>query len=1677
MPEELDVGTLRAEITLDGSEDMIEKLNDLNKALIENQYQQKNCNKTIAEAAKELEKIQKQIGENGEADEEQAEKIEQLNVTIEQEKTKLAQLKTEQTNIKQAVSQTTKAIADESKSVKEAADSSEELSENNEKMNNSFTVSKAVIADLVANGLQMLIAKLLEIGKSVIETGESFTASMSEVGAISGATGEELEKLTQTAREFGSKTKFSASEAADALKYMSLAGWDAEQSMSALGGILDLAAASGMELAQASDMVTDYLSAFGMSAEQASYMADLMTYAQSNSNTSAQQLGEAWRNCAANMNAAGQDIETVTSLLEAMANQGKKGSEAGTALSAIMRDITSKMENGRVTIGETSIAVQDAKGNFRDLTDILSDVEKATDGMGTAQRAAALQSVFTDESIKGVNLVLQEGIDNISEYEEALRSSTGAAAEAAKTMSDNLGGDLKTMESAFEELKLKIYDDAEAPIRSIVQTITKDGVPALEALAGNIDKIVPIVIAAASAFGTYKTAVAMQSLISGVVQAVNSLKAAKIGETVATKAASAAQKELNVVQAANPVGALVSVIALLVTGLTSYAAIASTAANSTEQLNVSTNNYLETIERTEQQSKENAEQTEADISTIQELKSQYDELRNRTDLTAESKKNLKSVSEELAKKLGISTEELQEQDGTYKDLTKDIDEYIKKLQEKIRFETNEENYTAAYKAYNQAVSELSEVNKQIDELHQKMSETGADKEIEKLTEQYHNGEISYDSYTKKCEECIEKIGASSQSLENLKKKQTEYMFQVTQSAEAVAKAEKAINSELDTDKRLDELLGVLTGKTVGNTEALNENMVTAKELEKAKASMGGTVSKLSEDEEALSEKLTEQNKALEDNKSKLRAAKKERDEYAKRISNVKEGEMSLKDFEELLQSYETAKNKVAELETKQKLLKTEISKTKGEIDKAARANRTLAERLEELNQKSSSLKSAMSELAGVYQKLNDGQALDFETVLGLCEKYPEYANKLLEAGNNAELQKQAVMKLYEAKKQDYILTQEKAVLEMRVSNTATSVVIANIQMQIEYYKKLGDTISLIASIALTAQQIALRQQIEANEAEILRLENIINRMNSIDINGYRFDSGSGGSSNNSISNSSKDSYITWGLGYEATGDSMVSSQLSWLDRVTNLGKLNVREQKAQLEYWLRTEQMNADERYQVEYRLKQLTDKLADEEAAARKVRADEYLKQIDDLKQLDKIGLEQEINSYQYALKAFELTADQRQNIAVRLYNAQKQLKEKQEQAQEQALQNEYDRIDRLVERNQLSTRQEIAELEKIYQKYKLTTEQKIALDDKLYQKKQQLRDEEIAALDKLGDAVVAALKNKYEQQRQLEEQRIDESVENWKKWEDETVNAIQGQIDALDELRNAHDEENKREEYEQKRQALELKARYEKDDYNRKQIEKEIARLDLAENERLYNLQIEEQKKALQEQQEAAKKLSAQQQELLTAQKDETLRQYEELMSDFALQAAARKTILNSEQKEIINLINTYASDYEMLGTTIGESMYNAFAKQVDDIVAYVDTVAKKTDTIIERNDASRALNRYVNQSEQRQEAVEQNSVDKAEGINKIQEAVSSFAKMIDQISASAADYKNQMAVVASAAADKYYSTQQKYYSESSQNTVNQPATNLYMTVNFNDKVDSPIQVKRQLEAAANEIAKQIL
>jgi len=296
---------------------------------------------------------------------------------------------------------------------------------------------------------------------------------MAKVQAITGNTSDEMVDLESVAREMGATTRYSAGESADALGYMALAGWETGEMVSALPSVLSLATAGQMDLASASDIVTDNMSMFGIEAEDASRASDVFAEAQAKSNTSVGQLSEALKNAGPSASAVGHTIEDTSAILGVFANQGLKGSAAGTALQAMYRDLQAGAENGNIAIGETSVAVYDAEGNMRSMTDIMRDTEEATAGMTQEQRQNALGAVFQQQSLRGTNLYMNEGSASADKLAESLKNSGGAAQTQAEVMDNTLGGSFQRLKSSLEEVALQFFAVIEGPLNSLVGALTR----------------------------------------------------------------------------------------------------------------------------------------------------------------------------------------------------------------------------------------------------------------------------------------------------------------------------------------------------------------------------------------------------------------------------------------------------------------------------------------------------------------------------------------------------------------------------------------------------------------------------------------------------------------------------------------------------------------------------------------------------------------------------------------------------------------------------------------------------------------------------------------------------------------------------------------------------------------------------------------------------------------------------------------------------------------------------------------------------------------------------------------------------------------------------------------------------------------------------------------------------
>ena len=316
-------------------------------------------------------------------------------------------------------------------------------------------------------------APLVGIGAISLHTAANFDDAMRKVQAISGATGSDFEKLTNQARELGATTAFSATDAAEAMYYLALAGWDVNEIMEATPGLLALASAAGMDLGQAADIVSDTMSGFQMDATQAGEAANIFAAASSNSNTDVLQLGEALKYAGATANAAGMDLVQTTAILGVLADSGVKGSMAGTTLNAMLRDMKKAAVDGAIGIGTHTIALYNADGTMRDLGAVMADVGVATADMTVEQRDAALAAIFHEESIRGVNIMLATGSERYYELEGKIRDSDGAAKSMAETMEGGVGGALREMESAMEELMIVLGNILVIGVLPLIKYLTQ----------------------------------------------------------------------------------------------------------------------------------------------------------------------------------------------------------------------------------------------------------------------------------------------------------------------------------------------------------------------------------------------------------------------------------------------------------------------------------------------------------------------------------------------------------------------------------------------------------------------------------------------------------------------------------------------------------------------------------------------------------------------------------------------------------------------------------------------------------------------------------------------------------------------------------------------------------------------------------------------------------------------------------------------------------------------------------------------------------------------------------------------------------------------------------------------------------------------------------------------------
>jgi len=399
-------------------------------------------------------------------------------------------------------------------------------------------------------GAGAMAAGFAAFGVSSIKTGMEFDSAMSQVSATMGKTNKEMldevgevdlawghfsGNLREYAQEMGAHTKYSATESAEALNYMALAGYDAQKSMEMLPSVLNLAAAGNMELARASDMVTDASSALGLSQEETTDMVDKMAMAASKSNTSVEQLGDAFLTVggtAKNLKGGTTELSTALGIL---ADSGIKGSEGGTILRNAILSLTAPTSKAKGELEALGVSAYDSEGNMRGLDEIFGDLNSSLSNLTGEERAEALGKIFNKRDLKGIEALLGNAGQRWDDLSGYIDEAQGSAQKMADTQLDNLEGDITLLKSAFEGLKIGVSDKLTPVIRKFVKALTW--------CIDHAKTLGPIILGLATAFTVFAVAINIGPMIQKVT---------------------AAMAAFNAILLANPIGLIVAAIAGLV---------------------------------------------------------------------------------------------------------------------------------------------------------------------------------------------------------------------------------------------------------------------------------------------------------------------------------------------------------------------------------------------------------------------------------------------------------------------------------------------------------------------------------------------------------------------------------------------------------------------------------------------------------------------------------------------------------------------------------------------------------------------------------------------------------------------------------------------------------------------------------------------------------------------------------------------------------------------------------------------------------------------------------------------------------------------------------------------------------------------------------------------------------
>ncbi len=719
-----------------------------------------------------------------------------------------------------------------------------------------------LFGDVIIEGGRKLCSIIEEISKTATETGSDFEAAMSNVAATMGMTAEEIdngsanyEKLSNAAKECGANTKYSASEAAEALNYLALAGYDASKAAETLPKVLSLAAAGGMELSYASDLVTDSMAALGMETSELDKYIDEMARTSQKSNTSVSQLGEATLVCAGTVSLTGQELETMNTALGVMANNGLKGAEGGTHLRNILLSLSAPTSTAARTISELGINVSDSSGSMRNLNDIMVDMNASMSKLTDVEKTQKIKEIFNKTDIAAVNALLKGTNGEYSKLYDEINNCSGAAKDMADTMSNNLKGKIDNMQSALEGLGIAAYEVFDDDMKTAVQGAT-DAVGRLQTsiekgdLGVSLNKLsnalgdategavefgedaLPFVIDGLtwildnadliiSGIGGIVTANAGMTVVPKIIEGTS--KAWEAYKLV-TEGAATAQEALNITMNANPIGLIATAVAGLTGAMLIYAGLNRDAADATEK-------NVQALQDNKNALDSTREATEKNITYISQLKKEITSLNEKEKLSNEEKVKMKSLVAEINQVMPELSLSIDEHTGKLDKDTEALENNLDAALKNYEAQANQEELEEIVRQLSEAKKEQLEITKQQTEAQEKLAEAESqyNEIMQNTAEHYGESADIYSNAVAAEIRNIEDLNSKHQETQGIIDDLTQRYNELTgEMEEAKAETEELTAVTVEYGGRQYEIQGA-TQETVSAIENLQQAYYDAKE--------------------------------------------------------------------------------------------------------------------------------------------------------------------------------------------------------------------------------------------------------------------------------------------------------------------------------------------------------------------------------------------------------------------------------------------------------------------------------------------------------------------------------------------------------------------------------------------------------------------------------------------------------------------------------------------------------------------------------------------------------------------------------------------------------------------------------------------------------------------------------